>query len=426
MRDSIITVHNLGKSYRIGHLRQKPQTIREAVRQMAHKPFAYLVERLRDPTEDETLWALRNVSFEVKRGEVLGLVGRNGAGKSTLLKILSRITDPTEGRASIKGRVNSLLEVGTGFHPELTGRENIFMNAAIYGLRRSEILKKFDEIVAFSEVEKFIDTPVKRYSSGMYTRLAFGVAAHLEPDILLVDEVLAVGDAEFRKKSLNKMQGVAREGRTVFLVSHNMEAVLSLCNRALLLSGGRLIADDRPQSVVGKYLDVGGAGVADVVAGSACKPGQKLKITRVRVVDGEGNCRAELDKRSGLTLEMEFCVMVPGRGYVVSFQLNSMQHGCIFTTSSWDTDVEGSAGKVWRVGEYRATVKLPEDILRRGDYYIKATSAIPAVEVLDVMGEELRFTLLDTTGPLGQHREGRQGAILPVLPWSVESSVAGV
>ena len=421
MTTPIITVENLGKSYKIGRLRQKPQTIRATMKMMAAAPFSYLNERFRNPSKSEILWALRNVSFEVRKGEVVGIVGRNGAGKSTLLKILSRITDPTEGRASIRGRVNSLLEVGTGFHPELSGRENIFMNAAIYGLRRSEIAKKFDEIVAFAEVEKFIDTPVKRYSSGMYMRLAFGVAAHLEPDILLVDEVLAVGDAEFRKKSLNKMQNVAREGRTVFLVSHNMDAVLSLCSRALLLSGGRLIADAEPQDVVEQYLEVGGAGIADVQAGSHAKPGQKLKFTRIRVVDGAGQCRAELDKRLGCAIEIEFTVLIPGRGYVVNCQLHSIQNGCIFTTSSWDADVEHFAGKVWNVGRYRASVKLPAEILRGGEYYVKATSAIPAVEILDIMEEELRFTVMDTMGPLGQHREGRQGVIVPVLPWSIES-----
>jgi len=419
MSSPVITVDNLGKSYRIGRLQQKPQTMHDAMKRMVAAPFAYLADRLRDPTESEILWALRNVSFEVQQGEVLGIIGRNGAGKSTLLKILSRITDPTEGKARIRGRVNSLLEVGTGFHPELSGRENIFMNAAIYGLRRSEIEKKFDEIVAFAEMEKFIDTPVKRYSSGMYTRLAFGVAAHLEPDILLVDEVLAVGDAEFRKKSLNKMQGVAREGRTVFLVSHNMDAVLSLCNRALLLSGGRLIADAEPQDVVGKYLEVGGAGAADVMASSQAKPGQKLKLTHIRVVNGEGQCRAELDKRSGLIIEIEFDVLAPGRGYVVNCQLHSLQQGCVFTTSSWDTEVEHHAARLWSVGRYRASVKLPADILRGGEYYVKVTSAIPAVEILDIMEEELRFTIMDTMGPLGQHREGRQGVIVPVLPWSI-------
>ena len=210
-------------------------------------------------TATEEFWALKDVSFEVKRGEVLGIIGRNGAGKSTLLKILSRITEPSEGRVTIKGRVASLLEVGTGFHPELTGRENIYLNGAILGMTRAEIKRKFDEIVAFAEVEKFLDTPVKRYSSGMYVRLAFAVAAHLEPEILVVDEVLAVGDAEFQKKCLGKMSEVASGGRTVLFVSHNMAAVTSLCSRAVLLVGGKLGRQGDVAETVGAYLGDGRA-----------------------------------------------------------------------------------------------------------------------------------------------------------------------
>src|SRR5438128_2837853 len=235
-----IVVENLGKSYRIGHQAKKVATFREAAAGAASSLF----QRLRRPAEAngqlvETFWALRNVSFEVKRGEIVGIIGRNGAGKSTLLKILSRITEPTEGRVLVRGRLASLLEVGTGFHPELTGRENIYLNGAILGMTQREIRKKFDEIVAFAEVEQFLDTPVKRYSSGMYVRLAFAVAAYLEPEILVVDEVLAVGDAQFQKKCLDKMQDVGRQGRTLFFVSHNMPAVTRLCPRAILLDEGR-------------------------------------------------------------------------------------------------------------------------------------------------------------------------------------------
>ena len=233
MTDVAIRVENLGKRYRIGTAQQRHDTLRDALmhnlRSTLHWP-----RRNGHANSSDTFWALKDVSFEVKRGEVVGIIGRNGAGKSTLLKVLSRITDPTEGSVDMYGRVGSLLEVGTGFHPELTGSDNIYLNGAILGMKRAEIIRKFDEIVAFAEVEKFIDTPVKHYSSGMYVRLAFAVAAHLEPEILLVDEVLAVGDAEFQKKCLGKMGQVAKEGRTVLFVSHNMGAIGSLCNTGIL------------------------------------------------------------------------------------------------------------------------------------------------------------------------------------------------
>jgi lipopolysaccharide transport system ATP-binding protein len=271
MSEAIITVEGLGKKYRISHQaeRQRYVALRDVIAQKLKAPFQFL---RRSKIEDRSLglspnshlpsprtstsedfWALKDVSFEVKRGEVVGIIGRNGAGKSTLLKILSRITEPTTGRVHLRGRVASLLEVGTGFHPELTGRENVFLNGAILGMHRVEIKRKFDEIVAFAEVEKFLDTPVKRYSSGMYVRLAFAVAAHLEPEILIVDEVLAVGDAQFQKKCLGKMGEVAKGGRTVLFVSHNMAAVISLCDTALVLNGGWLRAKGKVRDMIAIY-----------------------------------------------------------------------------------------------------------------------------------------------------------------------------
>jgi lipopolysaccharide transport system ATP-binding protein len=256
MSSSIINVRGLGKAYRIGMVNPKHTNFRETVMEVLSTPFKRMRKYNEDWNTDEpdTYWALKDVSFEVGQGEVLGVIGRNGAGKSTLLKLLSRITEPTEGEARIKGRVSSLLEVGTGFHPELTGRENIYLNGAILGMKHAEIKSKFDEIVAFSEVEKFLDTPVKRYSSGMYVRLAFAVAAHLEPEVLIVDEVLAVGDAAFQKKCLGKMGDVVKHGRTVLFVSHNMDAVASLCTQVLLIDKGR--AGDRmsPEDGVKAYL----------------------------------------------------------------------------------------------------------------------------------------------------------------------------
>jgi lipopolysaccharide transport system ATP-binding protein len=261
-----IRVNHLSKLYHIGALQQRHDTLKDALSAALRAPL----DRLRGQTEHGTrnthhapnntelatdLWALRDVSFEVQRGEIVGVIGRNGAGKSTLLKILSRITEPTEGRAEIHGRVGSLLEVGTGFHPELTGRDNIYLNGAILGMRRAEIARRFDEIVAFSEIEKFLDTPVKRYSSGMYVRLAFGVAAHLEPEILLVDEVLAVGDAAFQKKCLGKMGDVAREGRTVLFVSHNLAAIEGLCSSAILIDGGVIAQKGTASAVVTRFQE---------------------------------------------------------------------------------------------------------------------------------------------------------------------------
>ena len=261
MSDSVIRAEGLSKKYRIGHRRQERYSaLRDvAVRTMKHWARASLDaargRQLIAGDDVEDFWALQDVSFALKRGDVVGIVGRNGAGKSTLLKILSRITEPSVGRVEIRGRVASLLEVGTGFHLELTGRENIYLNGAILGMRHAEIRQKFDEIVAFSEVEKFLDTPVKRYSSGMYVRLAFAVAAHLEPEILIVDEVLAVGDAEFQQKCLGKMKHVAGQGRTVLFVSHNLAAVRALCNRALLLDGGKVVSDGPVDVVARRYIN---------------------------------------------------------------------------------------------------------------------------------------------------------------------------
>ncbi len=269
MGDTVVRVEGLGKQYQIG-ARRRYRTLRETVVEAATAPLRWW--RRRGSAGDRggpanRIWALRDVSFEVKRGDVVGVIGRNGAGKSTLLKLLSQITEPTTGEVEIRGRVGSLLEVGTGFHPELTGRENVYLNGAILGMKRAEIRAKFDEIVAFAEVEAFLDTPVKRYSSGMYMRLAFAVAAHLEPEILVVDEVLAVGDAAFQKKCLGKMKDVSRQGRTVLFVSHNMHAVNTLCSRGLLLHGGRVEFDGTAAGGVARYMAPGAS-----AAGSETPP----------------------------------------------------------------------------------------------------------------------------------------------------------
>ena len=284
MTDIAIRVENLSKLYTIGRAQQqRHDTLRDALVAAFQRSHVQALER------SDELWALRDVSFEIQRGEVVGIIGRNGAGKSTLLKILSRITEPTSGRAEIHGRVGSLLEVGTGFHPELTGRENIYLNGAILGMRRAEIERKFDEIVAFAEIERFLDTPVKRYSSGMYVRLAFAVAAHLEPEILLVDEVLAVGDAAFQKKCLGKMGDVAKEGRTVLFVSHNMAAVENLCSRGFLLRHGHLTHDGPIWQVVETYLSENATGspkTRDGVIAEDLATG--VALVSINLLDNEG------------------------------------------------------------------------------------------------------------------------------------------
>jgi len=295
MSDIAIRVENLGKQYRIGAKQERYNRFTEQVTDAITAPIRRAKQALQrsnvqaSSRSNDTIWALRDVSFEVQRGEVVGIIGRNGAGKSTLLKILSRITEPTTGRVELHGRVSSLLEVGTGFHPELTGRENVYLNGAILGMRRDEIERKFDEIVAFSGVEKFIDTPVKRYSSGMKVRLAFAVAAHLEPEILLVDEVLAVGDAEFQSKCLGKMGEVARGGRTVLFVSHNMGAIRTLTERSVLLHNGRAAADGHTELVIQYYLEVASASPmaeAGDLPRRSPSLGSKVRVLRIQPAYG--------------------------------------------------------------------------------------------------------------------------------------------
>src|SRR5207248_7249026 len=291
MSDIAIRVEGLSKRYRIGE-RERYYTLRDVLARSLANPIRSLRSQVSKfvGSEGPHIWALKDVSFEVKRGELIGIIGRNGAGKSTLLKILSRITKPTKGQAEIHGRVGSLLEVGTGFHPELTGRENIYLNGSILGMRKAEIDRKFDEIVAFAEVEKFLDTPVKHYSSGMFIRLAFSVAAHLEPEILIVDEVLAVGDAEFQKKCLARMHDVSLSGRTVLFVSHNMAAVQQLCTRGIVLQEGSVAFDGSVDAAVQRYLEQTHAGAAASLQDRADRRGSgRLRFTGVRFFDGDGN-----------------------------------------------------------------------------------------------------------------------------------------
>jgi lipopolysaccharide transport system ATP-binding protein len=308
MKDTPIIVEGLGKRYRISQSEARPSTMAGSISGVLRSPFRYLQEVTRPPREDEILWALREVSFEVRRGEVLGIIGGNGAGKSTLLKILSRITDPTEGRAILTGRVGSLLEVGTGFNGELTGRENIFLSGTILGMKRAEVQRKFDEIVAFAGVEKFLDTPVKRYSSGMNVRLGFAVAAHLEPEILIVDEVLSVGDATFQRKSLGKMETIAGEGRTVLFVSHSMPAIQAFCHRVLMMAGGRVIREGTPEAITSQYLNDGDAASLGEVHLAQhphrSTPMEDQVLVRFRMLDAAGRVTTSFQMGERVTFEL--------------------------------------------------------------------------------------------------------------------------
>src|SRR5215510_11915951 len=302
----IIKVENLSKQYRIVARQAPYSTLRDSIAEALRAPFGWL--RRNGSREDSAIWALKDVSFEVKPGEVVGVIGRNGAGKSTLLKILSRVTEPTAGHADIYGRVGSLLEVGTGFHPELSGRENIYLNGAILGMKRAEIDRKFNEIVAFAEIENFIDTPVKRYSSGMYMRLALSVAAHLETEILIVDEVLAVGDVGFQKKCMGKLEEVGSQGRTVLFVSHNVPMVMRLCSRAILLEKGELLEDGPSNYVTRRYLKSGTANPAERIwPDTQDTPGDSVaRLRAVRALDEQGRLAHSIDIRKPLLLEIEY------------------------------------------------------------------------------------------------------------------------
>ncbi len=348
MNNIAIRVEGLSKLYRIGS-REHYITLRETLTRVMNAPLRCLSSVVRRPSSisddsrianDKYIWALKDVSFEVKRGEVLGIIGANGAGKTTLLKILCRITEPTRGYAEVRGRIGTLLEVGTGFHPELTGRENIYLNGAILGMRRNEIERKFDEIVAFAEVEKFLDTPVKRYSSGMYVRLAFAVAAHLDPEILVVDEVLAVGDAAFQKKCLGKMDEVAGSGRTVLLVSHNMGAIKSLASKAVFLNRGGVMDIGSPEAVVNHYLASSGTNTSDGLFDGAYIDSHRvhlqkyvgqIKLTSIRFKNANHRTSGVHLEGSDILLEIEFSSSVEAEAIEVFVRVRTMEGQLVFT-----------------------------------------------------------------------------------------------
>ena len=421
---TVIRVEHVSKRFRIGLVHQRYQTLSEKITDALSAPLRTF-RRIQTPKTDaeDTIWALRDISFDVPEGQVLGIIGRNGAGKSTLLKILSRITEPTEGSLTLRGRVVSLLEVGTGFHPELTGRENIFLNGAILGMKQAEIASKFDEIVSFSEVEQFIDTPVKRYSSGMYLRLAFAVAAHLEPEILVMDEVLAVGDAEFQKKCLGKMGDVARQGRTVLFVSHNMSAILRLTQETIILEKGRLVLRAPSPQAVDYYLSAGHASSGErfweedeVPAGAA-----PFRPVALRLRDSKHKIVDSIRSTEPFVIEMEYCLDVPVTGLRIGFYLNTTRAESVFT--SFDTDDPDMFEKYTnrQAGRYISRCTVPPDMLNSGRYSLGVNASSFQIRRYFQDEDALGFNV-DSTGAPGMHwPEQRDGVVRPRLRLSIES-----
>lgn len=424
-----IRVDAVSKKFFVGKQRKSYGSLRDTLVDLARAPFRRARSVLRGQSagvsERREFWALSDVSFEIQPGEAIGLIGRNGAGKSTLLKVLSRITPPTKGKIQLRGRLGSLLEVGTGFHPELTGRDNIFLSAAILGMRRSEILRQFDAIVAFAEVENFIDTSVKHYSTGMYLRLAFAVAAHLTPEILLIDEVLAVGDVEFQKKCLGKMEDVARQGRTVIFVSHNIQAIQRLCSRAIHLREGRVEQFGAVQDVVNNYLNSKTGQPGERVWDQQTAPGDHVaRLRAVRALKVDNSVANSLLVTDSFTLDVEFDVLKSGYKLDVAICLYDTSGNTIFYGGDWsETDWRGKARPV---GRHRSRCHIPGDLLNEGQIslmvgiveYPHGNHAIErnaiVLQVLDI---------LDGTGARGHYpREWPGGAVRPRLKWTFEHS----
>ena len=416
MQGPAIRIENLGKLYRIGSARERNKTFREAVTNTLAAPWRYMKDTLhKQPvTEGEKsdyIWALKDVSFEVQRGEVVGIIGRNGAGKSTLLKILSRITEPTEGRIILRGRIGSLLEVGTGFHSELTGEENIYLSGTILGMSSNEISRKFDEIVAFAEIERFIHTPVKYYSSGMYMRLAFAVAAHLEPEILLVDEVLAVGDAAFQKKCLGKMGDVAREGRTVLFVSHNMTAVRSLCKYGVLLRAGTVSCMGEINQVVNTYLSSDRSEALEQGWDSIeSAPGNNwVRVKQVKLIQAAETETDHLTVRTPFRVHFEFWVLHPAL-FNLSMHVNSISGETIFANASPTVDCV--------IGIARFTCDIPGDLMNDGVYSIQMM-IVKDSTALFVLNDAAVFEVHDVERA-GNWMGKWPGAVRPKLAWEHE------
>ena len=417
-----ITVDNLSKRYRLGLKEESSDSLAGAFVQGIFSPFrnfrkyrSLYVFDDRAPDSEDTLWAVRDVCFKIRQGERVGIIGRNGAGKSTLLKILSRITPPSHGKAVIRGRVSSLLEVGTGFNNELTGRENVYLNGTILGMRNKEIDSKFDEIVAFSGVEKFLDTPVKRYSSGMRVRLAFSVAAHLEPEILIVDEVLAVGDADFQKKCLHKMKDVGDGGRTVLFVSHNMTAIAQLCDRVLWMESGKLKDDGPSASIISSYLNAGTTGHAAWVRPKDSADAKYLELQEARLIrlnNQESVTVINFDDE--VALEISYEVKELSREASILSRVTDSQGNVLWT--SWDTDSGRTDRQTRGPGKYISICKLPRKLLRPGRYHLSIGARVRRTES-EIHENVITFDV-STVG--FEMNLNRQGLLAPVCDWDLQ------
>ncbi len=421
---NVITVENLGKKYTLRHQQQESYV---ALRDVITKGVASLARRFIHPFRGsrspqpapEEFWALKDVSFEVKRGDRIGIIGRNGAGKSTLLKILSRITEPSAGSVRIKGRVASLLEVGTGFHPELTGRENIFLNGAILGMSRAEIKKKFDEIVDFAEIERFLDTPVKRYSSGMYVRLAFAVAAHLEPEILVVDEVLAVGDAQFQKKCLGKMEDVsAKEGRTVLFVSHNMAAINKLCNKAILIEKGCVVQKGSADEIVTLYISSDKAKQSAEIVHKAM-PDARIALERVWVTDQAGETAYDHDLTKPFNINIAFRVRKNTYDVDIGVYVTNIRDVPIFFTNL----SVANHGEILPLepDAYIASFEVPASLLVPDIYRVAVKAHLPYTATEDHIPFAAEFRLIDTGSSMSYYSKDawRYGVVLGEFQWKI-------
>lgn len=433
-QDVAISVKNVGKRYRIG------------LRDEVHDTFGgYLMDFVKSPLKnyryyrslykfddsaaqggegEDVLWAVKDVSFEVKKGELLGIIGANGAGKSTLLKILSRITSPSCGQVEIRGRISSLLEVGTGFHPELTGRENVFLNGTILGMRKKEIEQKFDEIVGFSGVERFLDTPVKRYSSGMRVRLAFAVAAHLEPEVLIVDEVLAVGDAAFQKKCISKMEDIGSTGRTVLFVSHSMPAITRLCSRVILLDSGKIAADGKPHEIVSAYLRGQRENTAEKEWPDIedAPHGEVACLRAIRVRADNGNVTEAVDIRRSVGIEIEYEILKPGYVVMPTFSLWNESGICLFISMDQNS--------TWRnkerpAGRYVSTGIIPANFLAEGMHTVNSAlwTMTPIRHLEYGVKDVVTFQVIDSMAgdtARGDWTTDLAGVVRPLLDWETE------
>jgi lipopolysaccharide transport system ATP-binding protein len=410
MGNIAIQVESLYKQYQVGKSRTRYNTIRETI---VNALDVTLPRRLKK-NKSETIWALQDISFEVDHGEALGIIGRNGSGKTTLLKILSRITEPTKGRAKVYGRIGALLEVGIGFHQELTGRENIYLYGAILGMKRTEIKQKFDEIVEFAEIEKFLETPVKHYSSGMYVRLAFAVAAHLEPDILFVDEVLAVGDIAFQRKCLGKMGDISRGGRTVLFVSHNLGIISQLCERTLWLKEGHFAKIGSTSEVIHDYLNYSSASTIGTWTNPLVyKKESGIRLLSACIVTQEGVSASVVRYDEKFYLEVHYEVVTLIESWALIFRLKDTSGTVVFT--SWDTDSIGYS-KSTPIGIYSACCFIPANLLRPGIYFVTLGAHVPRGGEFEIQEDIFQFEVSSVGYAMNW---GRLGVITPVLEWSI-------